>query len=354
MNAKPQKLFLIVSSSLMLIATFLYWFVSEPAYQASMSVRMPGMGNISYGASTSSIGISGIVLTHGQVAAVVSVIALILAFTRLRYGFAAGVLALLIGCYTALISDVEFHDVSIRKNAGIGLGLYLFLLGSLVYTVIGVLPFLKNKKNNSPSNEADTEPEEIQQSATRFRINKSPKTTQYALIGVASVAVVIAIGAIMYARNNKTESSVPVDAQINLEKKSHNEAGEQTDKGEIAYEEQQNQMGNSSSVNRDGVQPHAENEQPNFDDQPVAPVSDGKYPQGSDRPFFEDELSRYSKTELKLMRNEIYARNGYIFSDSTLNAYFRKQPWYQPRYNDVSSYLTDIEKDNINQIKHWE
>lgn len=80
----------------------------------------------------------------------------------------------------------------------------------------------------------------------------------------------------------------------------------------------------------------------------------GSYPQASERLLTNDDLMNLSKYELKIMRNEIYARHGYIFKTSDMQAYFNSQNWYVPRYDDVTSYLTDIEKRNIEMIKRYE
>ena len=54
------------------------------------------------------------------------------------------------------------------------------------------------------------------------------------------------------------------------------------------------------------------------------------------------------------MRNEIYARHGLIFQNKKLKKYFDKQPWYKPRYNDVSNMLSETEKKNIAFLKKVE
>ena len=61
-----------------------------------------------------------------------------------------------------------------------------------------------------------------------------------------------------------------------------------------------------------------------------------------------------NKYELKIMRNEIYARYGYIFKTEDMKAYFESQPWYTPKYNDDTFFLTEIEKRNIELIKQYE
>lgn len=78
------------------------------------------------------------------------------------------------------------------------------------------------------------------------------------------------------------------------------------------------------------------------------------YDVACERKLTEDDLAGMSKKELRLMRNWIFARHGYIFSTTEMRNYFEQQPWYQGRYNNVTSMLTDIEKYNINFIKEHE
>ena len=51
-------------------------------------------------------------------------------------------------------------------------------------------------------------------------------------------------------------------------------------------------------------------------------------------PFdFAVDLSGKSYLELRLLRNEIYARNGYLFKDAALRGYFNTFNWYQPLFD---------------------
>ena len=82
---------------------------------------------------------------------------------------------------------------------------------------------------------------------------------------------------------------------------------------------------------------------------------DGLYPQASYQLLQANKLAAYSKAQLAIMRNEIFARYGYIFSTkSGMLPYFKKQQWYQPSATDVSSSLTEIEKKNIALLKMLE
>lgn len=79
-----------------------------------------------------------------------------------------------------------------------------------------------------------------------------------------------------------------------------------------------------------------------------------RWPFTATRLLVEDDVRMLSKTELSLMRNEIYARHGRMFVRKDLQGYFDRQSWYQrnPGFND--SDLTDLEKQNVLFIKRYE
>jgi hypothetical protein len=54
--------------------------------------------------------------------------------------------------------------------------------------------------------------------------------------------------------------------------------------------------------------------------------------------------------ELSIARNEIFARYGYIFKSEELKKHFNSFDWYRPIYENVDSFLTDIEKWNIKKL----
>jgi len=60
---------------------------------------------------------------------------------------------------------------------------------------------------------------------------------------------------------------------------------------------------------------------------------------------------RFPSGLIRLMRNEIYARHGYVFSSADLKAYFSKQPWYKPLNNNAAVKLNAIETLNIDLLK---
>ena len=64
-------------------------------------------------------------------------------------------------------------------------------------------------------------------------------------------------------------------------------------------------------------------------------------------------LGRFAKSQLRLMRNEILARRGWIFQSKDLKDYFSSQSWYHPVGNN-NSIISIIERVNIELIKSEE
>ena len=62
-------------------------------------------------------------------------------------------------------------------------------------------------------------------------------------------------------------------------------------------------------------------------------------------------LGRFSKSQLRLMRNEILARHGWKFQSKDLQDHFGSQPWYKPAANNNSIKLNIIEMTNVQLIK---
>ncbi len=80
----------------------------------------------------------------------------------------------------------------------------------------------------------------------------------------------------------------------------------------------------------------------------------GLYPQASSRRLRAADLAALSCSDLRVMRNEIFARHGYRFKTTAMRSHFERQAWYRPRSNDVNALLSGIEFENIPFIKRWE
>ncbi len=83
-------------------------------------------------------------------------------------------------------------------------------------------------------------------------------------------------------------------------------------------------------------------------------VNYGRFPETSERYLKASYLYNLSQWDLKVMRNEIFARYGYIFQTDDMRNYFSGQSWYTPRYSNVNKMLTTVEKANVELIKSFE
>lgn len=80
----------------------------------------------------------------------------------------------------------------------------------------------------------------------------------------------------------------------------------------------------------------------------------GKYTESSIKLLSSEDVNNLYKDELRLMRNEIYARHGYSFKLREVRALFDDQDWYIPISTDVRKKLTAIEIKNEKLIKQFE
>jgi hypothetical protein len=72
------------------------------------------------------------------------------------------------------------------------------------------------------------------------------------------------------------------------------------------------------------------------------------------RVISQSELTGFSPWELKVARNEIYARHGRPFVHKDLQCYFAKQSWYKIDSNFSESMLSVVENKNVATIKAYE
>jgi len=79
-----------------------------------------------------------------------------------------------------------------------------------------------------------------------------------------------------------------------------------------------------------------------------------KYESSSETEFGSKIKSAKTLDDLRLLRNEIFARYGRVFTDSSLQSYFAQKSWYKinPEYND--SVLSATDKRLISDIQKKE
>ncbi|MBG7608980.1 MAG: YARHG domain-containing protein [Verrucomicrobia bacterium] len=80
----------------------------------------------------------------------------------------------------------------------------------------------------------------------------------------------------------------------------------------------------------------------------------GEYPQSSSRLLTEKDVENIRPADLRIMRNEIYARHGYSFKLADMRKHFDQLDWYMAISQDISDRLTEKEKKNAALIKRFE
>lgn len=112
----------------------------------------------------------------------------------------------------------------------------------------------------------------------------------------------------------------------------------------------QNFTKKTETINYDTLQ----NNENSYYDNNAIDESEYEYEYLREREMTYADVEGKSAEELRLMRNYIFARRGYIFESEDLKEYFEQFSWYVPLYYDVTPRLSDIEKYNVNFIKEWE
>jgi hypothetical protein len=94
--------------------------------------------------------------------------------------------------------------------------------------------------------------------------------------------------------------------------------------------------------------------------EPASKEGDFIFADSSTRTLTRAELEKLSKDELRIARNEIFARYGRKFTDEKLQNYFASKSWYTPKYepqdfdSKMQKILNQTEKDNVELIKEYE
>lgn len=81
---------------------------------------------------------------------------------------------------------------------------------------------------------------------------------------------------------------------------------------------------------------------------------DRRFPQSSAKLLSASELKQYTLEEIRLMKDEILAEHGHVFSDFSTQNYFESQNWYLARPNYTEAQLTDIEALNFKRLSNIE
>jgi YARHG domain/zinc-ribbon domain len=165
---------------------------------------------------------------------------------------------------------------------------------------------------------------------TRMEIKKNRLKKKRLLAGVGSIIgllLVISVTSLMVKGYHKPEpkSNVAVTKTIDQSKDQAIENKDQSSHDHHSTEEKSHESSNLSSSDH------------------ILPVSDK-------RVMSEEDIANLTKGQLRLARNEIYARHGYVFKSQDLQKYFSSKSWYHPDPSFDGS-LNEVEKENVDFIK---
>lgn len=173
--------------------------------------------------------------------------------------------------------------------------------------------------------------QELEAYQAGMRLSLSPKTLA---IGVVAVLVILTIaGILIFGKSDKKED--PKDKQPTQE--------QQDD-----FEYLDDDADSSDDANNDA----------DADDSAIADSSEYILPNSNTVKLTRADLQGLSLEQLRLARNEIYARHGTIFGPADLQQYFGSKSWYKPtisfqEFNDNGT-LNEFESANLTLIVKME
>lgn len=126
--------------------------------------------------------------------------------------------------------------------------------------------------------------------------------------------------------------------------------------GTYEVENEEPQCADTEPVSTD-TEPASADTEPASGTAPVTADTDFVLPDSDCRLYSRQELENLSAEQLRIARNEIYARHGRIFKDDTLQAYFQSRAWYRgmtgPEEFDDGQ-LNQTERNNIDLLRGLE
>lgn len=223
--------------------------------------------------------------------------------------------------FIAIIAILLFDKSQISSEAkgmvdiSINYGLFLCFLISLVIVF--------SKKIESGLIIREDEPNSM-----LFKLNNFFNNKFIGLIGIGIMVIGIVLSLLIF-----NSSDAETNKEVGLNKQSNTQSELDKKEKELKLKEEELNKKEQSNI-QSGVP--------------------GNYPEGSTRYLNSSDLAGMSKYSLKIMRNEIFARHGFIFKTDEMRNHFFNQSWYTPLYDNVEGLLSPIEKANINLIKSFE
>ncbi len=190
-----------------------------------------------------------------------------------------------------------------------------------------------------------------------------PKRRHCGMVGLVVAVIVVAVGAAAFLLLDGKPQAVEVSDSDNYQEEYSDDAEDYLDPSANWDDNYQEEYSGDAEDYLDSSANWDDNYQEEYsDDAEDHPANAGTAGGSlialgniaSSRKLVYSDISSLNKADLRLLRNIIYARHGYIFKSDDLKIYFSQSPWYSPRYTDVSGMLSGIEKYNVSFIQKYE
>lgn len=171
------------------------------------------------------------------------------------------------------------------------------------------------------------------------------------LIGGIALAIALIVGIVLFVMTNREKADKKDEANQNQEQILEDQP-QKDDQGEDTQDDdaQSEDVQNDDTQNEDSQSGDTQNEDVGQDTN----TSEYILPESNTKELTRDDISHLSKEELRLARNEIFARHGMIFGVEDLDQYFSSKSWYEPTVSSDEFYdrveMSMIEETNLNLI----
>lgn len=214
---------------------------------------------------------------------------------------------------------------------------------------------------DDPAPEADSEPEDQPEPPEEFDPEPTGKHRTGLIVGIIAVLAVLAIAAGVFFLRQSTR---PVQAEDPAPAVS--DGSGETSSALPAETSAEASVPEEPALPEEDPTPIPERVSEDQDADTPAETSSGEagddtggyiLPTSSSEYLTQEDLIGLTKEELRLARNEIYARNGYDFTGTDLEEYFAAQDWYTPLYSAEdfgardTELLSEIELANLELIR---
>ena len=199
--------------------------------------------------------------------------------------------------------------------------------------------------------EAVEEPETVEVSVEEEMTEEPPKKKKRKWPIVVIIILVLGAGVAALYMNGFLDQFMP--KADNEEKKEPEVVVEQQEEAPVVEE-----VVPEPPVQEPVEEPVEEPQEPIGEAPQEETVSEYIFENSNKKKLKEEDLESYSRKELRLARNEIYARYGVIFEIEDLDEYFKDKSWYEPKMTLEEFYdrveMSMVEEYNISLIRRVE